>query len=192
MEGARRHFEEALKLYRQLVQQNPDTYLPYLATTLNEAANVARRENRLDDARLRYEEALRDFRQLALEYPDPNLLNTATTLSDLAGVDRRQHRLDDARQHLEEALKIRRQLAQQRSGYPTAGDGIDFEQYRKPGWSPEPGGRCAPAFEESLRTYRQLAKQDPGSYVPGLAIALGNLGSLDTAQGRMGRRPPVL
>ena len=35
MDDARQHYEEALKIYRQLAQQNPAKYLPDVAMTLN-------------------------------------------------------------------------------------------------------------------------------------------------------------
>jgi len=38
MEDARQHFEGALRTYRQLAQQNPDAYVPYLAMTLDDLA----------------------------------------------------------------------------------------------------------------------------------------------------------
>ncbi len=184
VDEARLHYESALELYRQLAQQNPDTYLRFLATTLNEAGNVDGRLGRLHDARQHYEEALPYFRQLSEQNPDPNLLNTATTLSNLADVDRRQHRMEDARQHLEEALKIRRQLAQQNpvTHLPEMAlilnnlENLDGVQNRM--------GDARQHFEESLETHRQLVQQNPDAYLPGLAIALDNLGSLDAAQNR--------
>jgi protein O-mannosyl-transferase len=185
MDEARRHYEEALKLYRQLVQQNPDAYLPFLATTLNEAGNVARRQNRLDDARQHYEKALPYFRQLAEQKPDPDLMNTATTLSNLAAVDRSQNRLDDARQHLEEALKIHRQLAQQNPASHLPDVALILNNLENLDGLQNRVDAARQHFEEALRTYRELAQQNPDAYLPGLAMALNNLGNLDTAQNRM-------
>jgi protein O-mannosyl-transferase len=51
MEEARRHRERALDLYRQSAQQNPETYLPYVATALNDLGNVEVRQGRTDEAR---------------------------------------------------------------------------------------------------------------------------------------------
>jgi len=39
MEEGRQHYEEALKIYSQLAQQNPATYLPDVAATLNNSGN---------------------------------------------------------------------------------------------------------------------------------------------------------
>jgi hypothetical protein len=39
MEEARKEFAEALQTYRELAQKNPETYRPYVATTLNNLGN---------------------------------------------------------------------------------------------------------------------------------------------------------
>ena len=48
LDEAREHDEAALKIYRQLAQQNPDAYLPYLAVTLNNLGAIERLQNHLD------------------------------------------------------------------------------------------------------------------------------------------------
>ena len=57
MEEARQQYEEALKIRRQLAQQNPE-YLPALAMALNELAFVEGEQNRIGESRGHYEEAL--------------------------------------------------------------------------------------------------------------------------------------
>ena len=51
MEEARQRYEEALKIRRQLAQQNSDTYLPYVAATLNDLGNLDSAQNRMEEAR---------------------------------------------------------------------------------------------------------------------------------------------
>jgi hypothetical protein len=51
--GQRRHrkaFTEALKIYRELAQKKPGTYLPYVATTLNNLGTIDGAQNRLEAA----------------------------------------------------------------------------------------------------------------------------------------------
>jgi hypothetical protein len=43
-------YDEALKIYRELAQKNPDRYLPYVATTLNNLGILDSDENRMDEA----------------------------------------------------------------------------------------------------------------------------------------------
>jgi hypothetical protein len=63
-DGARQHFERALDLRRQLGQQNPGQYLPYVAATLNSLALVDERQNRIGQSRARYTDALGIFKSL--------------------------------------------------------------------------------------------------------------------------------
>ena len=52
---------------------NPDTYLPDVATTLNNLATLDRDQNRPEAARKGYEEALKIHRELAQKNPDTYL-----------------------------------------------------------------------------------------------------------------------
>src|ERR1019366_649154 len=72
MAEARQYYDEALATFRQLAQQKPDTYLPYVAVTLINLGNLDKEQNRMADARQRYEEVLRILRQLAQQKPDAN------------------------------------------------------------------------------------------------------------------------
>jgi tetratricopeptide (TPR) repeat protein len=180
MDNARQHYEEALKSYRQLAQQNPDAFSPGLAGTLNNLGLLDGTQNQMDGARRHFEGALRIYRQLAQQNPDAYVPYLAMTLDDLGSVDQRQNRIDEARQHYEEALRSYRQLAQQnpeayRLDMATAlnnlgtVDGIqnrmDDARYH---------------FEEALKIYRQPAQQNPD-----LAMTLTNLGKLDQLEYRI-------
>src|SRR6266481_3484536 len=65
MEEAQKDYEEALKTYRELAQKNPGTYLPYVATTLNNLGVLDHTQNRLGEARKALEETLKTYRELA-------------------------------------------------------------------------------------------------------------------------------
>lgn len=95
MEEARQHYEEALRIRRQLAQWDPDAYLPYLATTLNDLGILDATQNRTDEARQHYEEALKSYRQLAQGDPDTYLPYLAATLNNLALVDESQNRVEN-------------------------------------------------------------------------------------------------
>ena len=56
MEEAEEACREALSTYRELAQANPEAYLPYVATTLNNLANLYRATQRIEEA----EEACRE------------------------------------------------------------------------------------------------------------------------------------
>ncbi len=184
MDEARRHFEEALKIYRQLAQQNPNAYLPDMAAVLNDLAHLDRLQNRMDEARQHYEEALKIRRQLAEQNPGAYLPGLASALNDFALLDAVQNRMDEARQHYEEALKVHRQLAEQKQDayLPDMAmtlnnlGSVDRLQNRM-----DEGSRH---FADALKIYRQLAEQNPDAYLPDVALTLNNLGKLDGVQNR--------
>jgi tetratricopeptide (TPR) repeat protein len=64
MDEARQQYEEALKIYRQLAQQNPGEYLPYVAGALNNLGVIDRNQKRIEESRAHYNEALNLYRKL--------------------------------------------------------------------------------------------------------------------------------
>ena len=70
MNNARTEYEEALKIYRDLAQKEPKTYLPYVAATLNNLGILDRAENRPEDARKAFEEAQKIYEAFAKQDPD--------------------------------------------------------------------------------------------------------------------------
>ncbi len=184
MVEARRHFERAVELRRQLTQQNP-AYLPDLALALRNLANLDLLENRMDEARQHYEEALKIDRQLAQQNPDPYLPDMAGMLMNLGSLERSQKQLDKADLHFEEALKIDRQLAQQGPDMylPDMANRLinlgnfDTEQNRM--------DEARPHYEEALKIDRQLAQRAPDMYQPDVAGTLNNLAILDESQNRI-------
>ena len=77
-----------------------------MATSLNNLGDLARAQNRNDEARRQYDEALRINSELAKADPRAYLPEVATTLNNLGNLSRDQNRLDQARRNLEQALKI--------------------------------------------------------------------------------------
>jgi len=51
--------EQALKIFRQMAQQNPDVYLPSVAETLHVLGILDGSQNRVEESRAHYQEALR-------------------------------------------------------------------------------------------------------------------------------------
>jgi tetratricopeptide (TPR) repeat protein len=184
MVEARRHFERAVELRRQLTQQNP-AYLPDMALALRNLANLDLVENRMEEASRHYEEALEIDRQLAQQDPGPYLPDMAGMLMNLGSLERSQKQPDKADLHFEEAVKIDRQLAQQdpdkylpdmASRLLNLGN-FDTEQNRM--------DEARPHYEEALKIYRQLARQDPDMYLPDVAGTLSNLAVLDESQNKI-------
>ncbi len=78
---AKEAYEEALKIRRELAKQNPQVYLPYVATTLNNLANFyAKDTTTRQKAKEAYEEALKIYQELAKQNPQVYNIYYANTL----------------------------------------------------------------------------------------------------------------
>ncbi len=184
LEEARRHYEEALKIRRELAQKIPASYLPDMATTLNNLGNLARAENRMDEARQHYEEAVNIHYQLVQLNVEPYLPDMATALNSLGSLERAEKRTDEAYPHFEEALKIYRQLVRQNPGAYLPGLAMTLNNLAV---SEKDQNRLPEArqhYEETLQIRRHLSQQDPDKYLPDVAMTLNDLGNLDGIQNR--------
>ncbi|MGB9236596.1 MAG: tetratricopeptide repeat protein [Terriglobales bacterium] len=185
MEEARRHFERALELRRQLTQQSPAAYLPDMATTLSNLANLDRLQNRMDEGRQHYEEALTIHRRLAQQNPNASLPNVAATLNNLGSLDLLQKRMDEARQHCEEALKIHRQLVQHNPDPYLPDMAMTLNNLALLDRLQKRIDEGLQHHEEALKIQGQLAQQNPTDYLPEMATTLNNMGNLYLLQKRM-------
>jgi tetratricopeptide (TPR) repeat protein len=185
LDEAREHDEGALTIYRQLAQQNPDEYLPYLAATLNNLGAIERLQNRLDAARKDYEESLQINRKLAEQNPAKYLPNVAMVLNEYGLVDASQNRTETAQEHYEQALKIERQLAAESPDAYLPQLAMTLSNFALFDVFQHRMEEAREHFEEALKIDRQLAGQNSAVYLPNLAMTLSNLGRVDRLQGRM-------
>ena len=112
-EKARHHYEEALQIRRELMEKNPEAYLPKVAASLNNLGVLLSDTNDLKKAQDYYEEALQIHRELAQQNPEAYLPDVAASLNNLGVLLRDTNDLKKAQDYQEEALQIRRKLAQQ-------------------------------------------------------------------------------
>uniref|UniRef100_UPI0024A87E27 tetratricopeptide repeat protein n=1 Tax=Phaeodactylibacter xiamenensis TaxID=1524460 RepID=UPI0024A87E27 len=84
MGQAKAHYEEALEIRRTLAEKNPDVYLPYVATTLNNLGNLLSDNNEMGQAKAHYEEALEIRRTLAEKNPRAFNLDVCRTAINMA------------------------------------------------------------------------------------------------------------
>ena len=77
-------YEEALQIYRALAKENPAAYLPDVAMTLNNLANLHYAKNEFAAALEKYEEALQIYSALAKENPAAYLPDVAMTVINLS------------------------------------------------------------------------------------------------------------
>jgi Tetratricopeptide repeat len=106
-------YESALQHYRTLAEENPRSFLPDVAGTLNNLAILQAGQNDYGNAQRNYEEALQIRRTLVEENPRSFLPYVATTLNNLAILQKNQNDYGNAQRNYEEALQIRRTLAEE-------------------------------------------------------------------------------
>jgi len=85
VEEARNEYAEALQIYRELAEKNPESYRPYVATTLNNLGVFDTDQGRVEEARNEYAEALQIRRELAEKNPEtyrPDLATCSCTWPD--------------------------------------------------------------------------------------------------------------
>ena len=174
-------YQEALKVYRSLAQDNPKGYLPDVAMTLNNLAVLVDDDTRRrGEAEGYYQEALKIRRLLAQDNPAVFMQYVATTLNNLAAlVAADTSRRGEAEGFYQEALKIRRQLAQDNpKGYlPDVAMTLNnlallvADDTRR-------RGEAEGYYQEALKVYRLLAQDNPAVYLPDVARTLNNLAVL--------------
>ena len=171
-------FQEALKIWRQLVQDYPKTYLAGLAMTLNNLANLHSDKNELAQAESEYEEALKIQRDLAEQNPQTFLPDVAMTLNNLAALHYVKNELAQAESEYEEALKIYRDLAEQnpQTYMPDAATTLNNSGVLHSDKNEQ--NQAESEYEEALKIYRDLAKVNPQTWLPYVATTLNNLAVL--------------
>ena len=103
---------EALKIYRDLAEKNPDDYLPQVAETLNNLALLHENTYSDDEAEEEFDEALRIYRELSGKNPDDNLSKVAETLSCMASFYQYEREdLAKAEELAQESLEIYQRMA---------------------------------------------------------------------------------
>ena len=181
--AARRHLEQALATRRQLAQQNPTTYLPDMAVTLNNLGNLARLENKMAEARQHYEEALQIHTRLAQQNSDAYPADRAMAMINLGYLERNKLENDKAAFHFEGGLELYRQLVQQdpEQYLPNVAEALNSLAVTERDEKHMDEARRH--YEEALRIRRQLAGQNRTN-LPDLAMTLNDLGVLDGTENR--------
>ena len=196
-EKARHHYEEALQIHRELAQQNPEAYLPDVATSLNNLGNLLSDTNDLKKAQDYYEEALQIRRELAQQNPEAYLPDVAESLNNLGVLLSDTDDLKRAQDYYEEALQIRRELAQQNPEAYLPDVATSLNNLTILYLELEKKEDAEKAYQEAHDIYQKLASRHPRAYEIAytgiLAIGFGLLGKpmedLEKAKAILGKYP---
>ena len=185
MKEARKHYEDALTILRDLVSTNPDAYRPELARTLIMLGTLDNTEGRMVDARKHHEEGLAIWRDLARKNPDAYTPDFASALANLGNLYSDENLTEEAVKAYEQAVTFEGELARKNpdayrpglaSMLATLGD-----LYRNANRMVD----ARKALDAALKIHRDLVSKNPDAYRPYLARTLTNLGALDGVENRM-------
>jgi tetratricopeptide (TPR) repeat protein len=103
---AERALTEALKMRRILAKENPEAYIPYLATTLNSLGLLYKSTEKFSKAEKVYAEALKKYRELAKTAPDMYSPYVAMSLNNLSNIYSSKGKFSEAEKAYMKALGI--------------------------------------------------------------------------------------
>ena len=176
--AAEEQYQEALKIYRDLSEKNPNAYLPVLATSCNNLAYLLHDTGSFREAEELYREALKIRRELAEKDPDAYLLVLANSCSNLAVLLCDTNSFKEAEELYREALKIYRDLSEKNPDayLPALARGCNNLAYLLS--NTDSFKEAEELYREALKIRRDLAEKNPDAYLPALAMGCNNLANL--------------
>ena len=171
-------YREALKLYRELAQENPSVYGPDVAGTCNnlaiflKASSAGRKE-----AEALYREALERYRELSKENPFVYGSYVAGTCNNLAiFLKASSEDREEAEALYREALKLRRELSKENPSMYSPNVAATCNNLAALlGESSAGREEAENLYREALERYRELAEENPSVYSPNVATTCNNL-----------------
>jgi tetratricopeptide (TPR) repeat protein len=192
IEEAQTEFDQAVSIYRELAQNNPETYMDDVASTLLGLGTLYWKQGRMEEAKSPDEEALQIYRELVEKNPERYSPRFAGTLNNVGVLNRDQHRFKQARSQLAEALLIFGELAQKNPeiysrDLARALNNLGILDYTQGILDSRPSSLedARGEFEEALQIRHKLVEKDPERDLPDLAATLTNVGTLNRDQGRL-------
>ena len=184
-------YENALKIYRQLAEKNPDAFLPDVAMTLTNLGNYYHGNQKTTQSEVAYEEALKTYRQLVEKNPELFLPDLATALTNRGNYYHDNQKIPQAETVYNEAMKIYRQLADNNPDaflphVATILNNLGGLYYRN-----QKMLQADSVYAEALSINRQLAEDNPDAFLPDLAMTLNNFGAFLTGKGKFAQADSI-
>ena len=110
---ASRASEEALQIFRDLAQKNPEAYLPDVATTLSNLGVLNRDQKQMEEARKEFGRDVADSPGTGAEKPGSLSAGRGGDAQQHRVLCRKQNRTQEAKQAYEQALQIYEVIAKQ-------------------------------------------------------------------------------
>ncbi len=171
-------YQEALAFCRCLAETNPQTFLPYVAATLNNLGVLQKRMNNFQATETAYEEALKIRHSLAETDPQTYLPDVAITLNNIANLHTAKNEFSTAESFFLKALEINRRMAE---AHPQTylpdllttlinAANLQAENIEFPA--------AEVFYQEAFEICRSMIETDPQTYLPYMGITLHNLAGL--------------
>ena len=182
---ARKYFSRALNGYKELAKDNPKTYEPYLASTLNNLAILYKNTQHVTESEQMYLEALESYRRLSKSKPE-RLPYVAGTLNNLGLLYSDTQRFEESEAMYLEALKIRRRLAKTKPDTYEPSLALTLNNLAILYKNTQRFAESEALLMEALEIQKRLAKKNPQAYESDLAMTLNNLAVLYANTSRQG------
>jgi len=181
---ARAHYEEALKIERQLTREGFGEHMPLMVNTLMNLGFLERAAKQPDKARSYFEEATAIDRQLAQQNPQKYLPDLASRQLNLGNFYTEQNQLEAARPNYEAAVQSYRHLAQQSPAKYLAGLAGTLSNLALVDQLEKRFAESRSNYTEALTIYRKLAQSDPAfaNYAARVETSLRALGNQTAAR----------
>ncbi|MEV7444242.1 tetratricopeptide repeat protein, partial [Streptomyces sp. NPDC091204] len=180
---------EAVTIRRRLVRDNPAAYLPDLASSLTNLANLQAQNGDRPGALTTITEAVTIRRRLVRDNPAAYLPDLASSLNNLATFQGDNGDRQSALTTIAEAVTIRRRLVRDNPAahLPDLASSLNNLATLQGDNGDRPGALTT--ITEATNLYRTLTQENPAAHLPDLAMVLNNLAAL---QAQTGDRPGAL
>ena len=178
--------QEAVENYRELAGKNREAFLPNLAMSLNNQANLQSAMGQRGEALQSIREAVMIRRELAGKNREAFLPNLATALNNQANRQSDMGQRTDALQSIQEAVMIRRELVgKNREAFlPNLAMSLNNQANRQSAMG-QPA-EALQSIQEAVMIRRESVGQNREAFLPDLATSLNNQARFQSEMGQRG------
>lgn len=178
-------YEEALQLYRSFASSDPEAFMPYIATTLNNLGVSHWRNNEVQKAQEKYEESMQLYRDLVKINPEAFMSYLAGTLNNLGNLHQSINELETAQRNYKEALEFHRTLVKSNPDVYLPAVAANLNNLANLHSLKNESELAKEKYEEALQIRRCLVKGNPVAFLPHLASTLNNFANLHRAENEL-------
>jgi len=181
LEKSEKYYLQCLKIYRELVEENPKNHTSTLANTLSVLAVLHKDNKKYSQALKEYEEASEIFRKLIKEEPkEAYIADFAKILNNFGNLYLATKEYPKALEKYEEALGIFRELAKENPKDYLFDLSVTLNNLAIVYRYTKEYQKALEKYEETLKINRKLAEDNPKTYLSYVAICLVNFAIVHT------------